>query len=304
MILRWEPAWRGRPTAWHHNMARWNQWFLGAVVLAGGGCAAPTATKSFPTRILHADDAYRQAHAVFEQAVFYKPYEAEVEPLVLAMVPLLVQEVRGEPSPAAMSGLGIVFRNSDGALRVDESQPVVYTEMGSAFVGGAIRPQTVLAWCQEVAISDDSFEVVCRGIRVTHDSQGYPLCWEVLDPKWQGCAIYVSETVESRAREFYGKPLAGRRYSVERTTNQEFGAVVPRVLSDGPIPMGPFVYLDASRGEATTVLCRCMASQVNHFTETRKYRVLPLAELGDLGRALTNSDHSLSQRLRWPDGIE
>jgi len=257
----------------------------------------------FPTRVLNANEAYQQSHAVFEQAVFYKPNEAEVEPL--AMAPLLVQEVRNEP-PAGepLSGLGLVFRSPDGALRVDESQPVVYAEMGSSVVGDAVLSQTVLAWCQEVAISDDSFEVVCRGVRVTHDNQGYPLCWEVLDPKRHGRVIFVSETVESRARECYGKPLAGRRYSVERAMDEAFETVVPRVLADGPVPMGPYVYLDAARGDVTAVLCRCMASQVNRFTETREYRVLPLAELGEMGRALTNPDRSLSARLRWPDGIE
>ncbi len=259
----------------------------------------------FPTRVRNANEAYQQSHAVFERAVFYKPNETTVAPLALTMAPLLVQEVRNEPpADEPLSGLGLVFRSLDGALRVDGSQPVVYAERGSAFVGGTVRPQTVLVWCQEVAVPGDSFEVVCRGIRETFDGQGYPLCWEVLDPKSQGQAIYVSETVESLALEFYGKPLAGRRYSVERATDQEFGAVVPRVLSDGPIPMGPFVYLNAARGDVTAVLCRCMASQVNRFTETREYRVLPLAELGEMGRALANSGHSLSARLRWPDGIE
>ncbi len=286
-----------------HVVALLSAGVVGFALVSGGGCAATAVP--FPVRALDADEAYRRSQMVFEEAVFYKPDESHVEPLRPEMAPLMVLEVGNGSRPTAkMSGLGFVFTGADDMLRVDDAQPVVYAALGSSFVGGAVRSQTVVAWCQEVAISEDAYEVVCRGVRVTHGDNGYPLTWEVLDPKRLGCVIYVSETVESLSRTSYGAPVAGRRHSVERAVEDELGAVVPRVLSDGPMPMGPFVYLDAARGDVTAVLCRCMASQVDRFTETRQYRVLPLVELGGLGRALTEDETSLAARLRWPDGIE
>lgn len=279
---------------------------LGLVWLGSGGCArSGAAVQAFPVCAVDPDELYRRSRAVFERAILYQPDEAHADPLTAVLAPLVVWE-RGATSTgsARLSGPGVVFRTPDGAWRVDDTQPAVYVDIGSSFVAGGVRSQTALVWCQEVARSESLVEVVCRGLRVTSDAAGYPLAWEVLDPKWRGHVIYVAETVESKARSQYGSALPGRRYSVERSLADERDTVVPRVLSDGPIPMGPYVYLEGTRGEVSGVLCRCMDSQVNQFTETRRYHVLPLAELGSIGRSLVDDTASLPARLRWPDGIE
>ena len=65
--------------------------------------------------------------------------------------------------------------------------------------------------------------------------------------------------------------------------------VVARIIDDGPVPMGPYVYLNALPSRAvTTALCRCSPSQVEAFIETRYYDLRPLETLG-----------SCSERMSW-----
>ena len=75
----------------------------------------------------------------------------------------------------------------------------------------------------------------------------------------------------------FGDPLPGRRFSIERAADEAPDVVVARIIDDGPVPMGPYVYLNAPPSRAvTTVLCRCSPSQVEAFIETRHYDLLPL----------------------------
>jgi len=135
-----------------------------------------------------------------------------------------------------------------------------------------------------------------------YGTDGFPIVWDVLDPGSPSDVVFVSESVESLAAERFGPPLPGRRYSIERPVGR--GAIVPLVLSDGPVPMGPYVYLESDRNEIDSLRCRCMSSKVDNYTETREYAVLPMAELGKLATRLDVDRGALESRLRWPNGIE
>jgi len=278
---------------------------LSAAMMVGvAGCATAGAQRGFPTRTISAEDVYARAQVTFDRAIMYKPAEPSsglVEPVDS---PLIVQEVIDAGASAApLSGIGIVYAGPDGAWHVDAASPAVYVARGSDFIGGEIRPQTVFAWCHEAALSSKTSTVVCRGLRVTYDAEGFPIVWEVLDPSLRADIVFVSNALEQAAEARYGEVLEGRRHRVERAMTDDTGAIVPRVLDDGPMPMGPYVYLDAERGEVATVLCRCMASQVEQFVATTTYQVLPFAELDGLGEALLAGKAPLSARLRWPDGL-
>jgi len=276
----------------------------GVVGLAGAGCASAPGRRAYPSHAIGLDELYARAQASFARAVLYKPEQPSTGLLEPALSPLIVQQVAGKGASAEpLSGIGLVYVAPDGSRHVDASQPTVYVDRRNGFVAGEIRAQTVFSWCQEVALSEDTSTVVCRGLRGTYGSEGFPLVWEVLDPWLEADVIFVSETTESRAEAQYPALAAGRRYHVERALSPQEDAVVAGVLDDGPIPMGPYIYLDARRGEVTTVLCRCMASQVNEFVATTTYRIEPFSQLGPLGKALLSGKGALTMRLRWPDGL-
>ena len=66
----------------------------------------------------------------------------------------------------------------------------------------------------------------------------------------------------------------------------QLGGIETSVLDDGPVPMGPIVYLEAGTRLVGTIICRCMPSQVDEFTETPYYDLLPLDDLAESGADL------------------
>jgi len=91
--------------------------------------------------------------------------------------------------------------------------------------------------------------------------------------------------------------------------------VAARIIDDGPVPMGPYVYLNAPPSRTvTTVLCRCSPSQVEAFIETRYYDLRPLETMDPNNGGLMRwagtpvysellqpvTGKSLDRILRWP----
>ena len=54
--------------------------------------------------------------------------------------------------------------------------------------------------------------------------------------------------------------------------------IVARVIEDGPVPMGPIVYLSAGTRQVSTLICRCMPAQARKLLATRTYDLLPFQE--------------------------
>jgi len=273
-----------------------------AVGLLVSGCASAGPQKGGARRTVDPALIYARAGRSYARALFYKP-KPDTEGLIdPTLAPLIAQELPTDPKAAPTPGIGLVFVDADGQTRVHDTLPVVYVDSSNAYVAGSLRHQNRFAWCHEAARSHGRVDVVCRGVRVTYGGDGFPIVWEVLDPGSPADVVFVSESVESAAAERFGPPLPGRHYSIERPAGR--GAIVPLVLSDGPVPMGPYVYLEADRNEIDSLRCRCMSSKVDNYTETREYEVLPMAELGKLAPRLDINRGALESRLRWPDGIE
>ncbi len=126
-------------------------------------------------------------------------------------------------------------------------------------------------------------------ISITLDKSGSPMIVRVHEGNSGAGSVrfFVTQAVETAARTEFGAPLAGRNFSVEPAMDlspvtrdpDSPGPVVPRLLAQGPEPSGPWVYVDASDGRVTTILCRCSPSQVKAFVDTREYELRPLPEL-------------------------
>ena len=109
------------------------------------------------------------------------------------------------------------------------------------------------------------------------------MIWEVLADNSKAKLFFVSLSLEAAAAAEFGKPLPGRRYAIERSVEAAPDVIVARVIDDGPIPMGPIVYLSAGTREVSTLICRCMPAQAGKLVATRTYDLLPFQQ------AATNS---------------
>src|SRR5262249_26008854 len=148
-----------------------------------------------------------------------------------------------------------------GTLRT-AVQPSIYTERSTVTLPAGAFQQLSDFWCLgHPRLPDEPLMPLWQGIRMTLDSRGYPVIWEVIDSRERIAAIFVSKSLDAKSAAAYGAPLPGRHFAIERSVNEQPDVVVARLLDDGPEPMGPFVYLSREGLEITTLSCRCMPSQ-------------------------------------------
>jgi hypothetical protein len=117
-----------------------------------------------------------------------------------------------------------------------------------------------------------------QGIRITLNSSGQPAIWEVLADNSKAKLFFVSQNLEAAAAAEFGKPLPGRRYSIERSIEAAPDVIVARVIDDSPVPLGPIIYLSAATRQVSTLVCRCMPAQARTLLATRTYNLLPFQE--------------------------
>ncbi len=224
---------------------------------------------------------------------------------------LMPGNVREDHLPSSLAPLMLVKDRIDGqwgavgptgVLEVSE-QPVVYHHVDQALAAGRRCNQHDYHWWHRAG---KGAPWLPQGVRITVDEDDFPMVWEVLADDTGLRVLYVSEKLERRARQRHGEPLAGRAYVVERSTDETPGVVVARALTDGPVPMGPWVYMESGSGEVTTLICRCMPSQSDGPLVRTDYRLLEWNELsGRLDpwppeRADAPPGRRLDGWLRWP----
>jgi len=251
------------------------------------GCAH-IAVRPPLVRVLSVDLPAR-ALMSFDQAIYYKPREGPMAGVKGELAPLLVQNAPEETAKSAHIRFGAVEPGPNGTIQVDPARPVIYVDTTRVTLAGLEYEQLVYLWCYAPdAESRSPFPVIAQGIRITLDASGFPLIWEVLRNDTPKDAVFVSALLEEAAGRAFGPPLPDRRFSVERSLSETPYTVVARVLDDGPVPMGPYVYLTFPAGgrgrtpyAVSTVLCRCMASQVEQFVDTVYYDLQPMDHLPD-----------------------
>lgn len=289
------------------------------------GCARSRKPTNDPAEKLR-EAAYARVDEAFRKAVFYKPDENAATRRFLILAPLIVQAVAdaGEDK-ASPSRIAAVEANSSGELSFNVSRPTIYADVSTTAIGGRDYEQVVYVWWYPPAKTEASSAVpdngssLWRGYRLTLDREGFPMVWEVLGDQSGLAVIFVSKVLEEAAAKAFGPPLAGRRFSIERSIESRPNVVVARVLDDGPQPMGPFVYLNAEHQAVTTLICRCMPSQVHDFVDNLSYELQPLTKIGarapdggawpDSASDLPHPHREMSdpiwleRALRWPEGL-
>ncbi len=252
------------------------------VLIVWEGCGSPRpfaqANRLAPTR----SDWDARIGTVFARGVLYKPSPAPAETLSSKLAPLIIREVSTNAGAAGQS-FGIVRES-----RVDPTRPAVYSMEGEVSIQGRSHLQVTYVWCYPPSpVAQGAGSV--QGLRITLSSAGAPVIWEPLTRRDAGRVFFVAESLEAGAGAEFGPPLLGRRYAIEPGLEQGPLLSVARVIDDGPIPMGPVVYLEAQSGTISTVLCRCMPAQVAEVPETQWYDLLPWEDLVEGSASL--ADH-------------
>jgi hypothetical protein len=223
-------------------------------------------------------EIYQRATNEFTEACFFKPAEPKTNDLISSLAPLILQEVKDGREPLSQLDRFGTLGLSNGAPVLDCSHPAIYWQADSVQLNGRMHIRLSYLWCYAVAPAGQHAGPVglpLQGIRVTLNSTGQPVIWEVLADSSGAELIYVSQNLEAAAAAEFGKPLPGRRYSIERSVEEAPTVLVARIIDDGPVAMGPIVYLTAGTRTVSTLICRCMPAQAKKLLGTSVYDLLP-----------------------------
>jgi hypothetical protein len=257
-----------------------------ALSLFAAGCLGP------PTRptlsVLPYAEIYQRATDMFDYADFLKPAEIGTNELGFTLAPLILQQVRrAEVASLPRAELGALDL-SNGVPVLEPGRPTVYWDIDTVQINGKSHAQFTYVWFDSTEPQDRAHAQIgsvptdrakaglaLQGVRITLNSSGQPAIWEVRSDASGASVFFVSHSLEAAAAAEYGKPLPRRRYAIERSTEASPEAVVARVIDDGPVAMGPILYLSASRGLISTVICRCMPAQAKKIVSSGTYQLLP-----------------------------
>lgn len=170
----------------------------------------------------------------------------------------------------------------DEGLQVDASRPTVYFYRESIQVGAERYEQDHFVWFRGQGAP---WNLMAQGVRVTNDSEGFPVFLEVLNDESELDLVYVSKRIELLAAEEFGEAIAGRRFHVEPKRSEGPRVAVVGILDHGPEPLGPIVYSDSRTGDVSQVHCRCNPSNITNIRETIEYDLLPWSVVPEAMRA-------------------
>ena len=216
------------------------------------------------------------------RGVVYTPTGLPRDQHEFALAPVLVQEVGGQRTAEELRrggpGQPVAFAEDpmDPDLRPSD-RPEVLMWRGEARIGDANWPQ--LEWLVAYAPHREGEAPRLVAVRCTWDASGIAAFIEVRTrPREPRERIWVADRIEVAATEQFGAPLPGRRYAVEESTAVSPDTRVPETFREGPLPLGPFVYLGRSVPSVVTVLCRCSPARVQETPVSLSYRIREVDE--------------------------
>jgi hypothetical protein len=262
----------------------------GALGFCAWGCV------NFASALAHAappySEIYQRATNEFACAEYYKPVETKTNEPSFTLAPLILQQVNGAQEPPSLPDRFGTLSVSNEAPVLDQSRPTIYWEADTVQVNGRAHARFSYAWCyfprpgesepgqrtNNVSLGRAKAGLPFQGIRITLNSAGQPVIWEVLADSSRAKLFFVSQHLEAAAVAEFGKPLLGRHYSIERSVEAAPDVIVARVIDDSPVSMGPIVYLSAETRQVSTLICRCMSAQARKLLVTDSYNLRPFQE--------------------------
>ena len=240
------------------------------------------------------------------------------------MAPLIVQEILGDRQQGTPDlRFGALITLPSGQTAIDLSRPTVYFAQRTIRLHGADRTQIDYVWFY-LGSTNAAHPGRATRVSVILGDDGFPWVW--IADEWENGAVtgealrpshrthYVADALEAGAMDDFGSALPGRRFAVERAIEESPDVIVARMVEDGPLPMGPYVYLSRHPQRITTLLCRCSPSQIEQITESGYYQLRPLDNLDrvlqslnvremrrdDRNRKPKHDYTTLEDALRWP----
>jgi hypothetical protein len=235
---------------------------LGLVLCSCGTTRQADAMRQARVPVAPAENmaVYNRSNAWFTDAFLWKPMGTDTN-LAFALAPLMVQELTKAT-------------NDNVTVFIGTGSPAeIHAFSDAAVIGGRQRARITYVWqgTRRVGAPEEEME---QALRITLDSGGHPVIWEILRDRSDRRVLYVAQSLEEKAVAEFGKPLPGRSHSTEPALDTAPEVVVARVLVDGPVPMGPMLYVDTG-GDLVTVICRCMPAQASSMVSSRYYELKP-----------------------------
>jgi hypothetical protein len=263
-----------------------NLWpyFAGLLLVALGlsACDRPEPTTPAATRT----ELQSRVTNSFSHVVYLKPAETGADqPREVQLAPLIIQQL-------ASTNASELWRDQP---RTALGLPAVTAWTNSATIGGTTVPQFCYVW--NYPATSSAAASARQGIRITLNSAGAPVIWEVLGDSSGADVIYVARSIEVLAQAEFGSPEPDRKFSVEQSLARAPRTVVANVIDDGPVLMGPIVYLETATRDVAALICRCMPAQFEQMLGQREY----LLQLMAAPPGATNFPAAaLESRLRLP----
>lgn len=250
-----------------------------------------------------------RAKREFQKARFYKPVKGDSSNIECKLAPLIVEEFDLVRSLEINTLVNPRIIDETSPLRPD----TVYFYTGTISDGNKKLDEVAFVWWYEKPAGcipwPLSASLLTRGVRIVLDDDGMPILWEALTDPSGPRIVFVSQAVELAAKQQVGEPLPGRSFSIERSHDDVSAIIVAGILDDGPVQMGPYVYVDASPQRAiSTIHCRCSPSRFNEVVETFEYTLQPLEsinakwlhEQGGIDVKKLMDSEPLEKLFRWP----
>jgi hypothetical protein len=291
-----------------------------AASLVGGSCCQSSTQAGEPLGTAQREEIYERAKVQFKVADFFKP-KGESSELTFRLAPLILQEAsvtKGQvgsaetDSPRKVSG-SVAENLSDCVLTLKAPAPTIYVMADSIQIHGQAHLQFTYLWFYPV--SGPAGQVQVQGFRLTLNTAGDPVIWEVLPDPTGARVVFAAQSLEAAAQARFGKPFPGCRFTIERPVADAPETVAARIIDDGPVPMGPIVYLKHRSHAVSTLICRCMPAQAKRVARTKTYRlaVVSRAEACALPNVVNVSElraflhqnrrRGLQEALRLPDSF-
>ena len=166
---------------------------------------------------------------------------------------------------------------SGSSRRLDMSRTTVYYSTSTLSAGGLAFAQLTYEWWYP--FMDKKGKPLTRlkwqGIRMTLNSHGHPVIWEVLNESQHRQVIFVARSLEEKAKSQFTNACPSRQFVVEQPTEITPRTVVARIVEDGPVPMGPAAYVEQGTRDIAAILCRCMPPESTNVLTTSSYTLAP-----------------------------
>ena len=175
----------------------------------------------------------------------------------------------------------------------EEKERRVYLLRSEVQINGTPHPQFTYCWRYETSGRP------ARILRMTIDSSGYPAIFEVFSGAGELTALYASRGIEEAAAKEQTGVLPGKRYSIEGNSEIKVAGLV----EDGPVPMGPLVYVTAGDSQIVSLSCRCSPSRIDKADVSLHYGLItsdgPIPASAEFAARLPTSEQAL-RALRIP----